>query len=77
MVKKGLASKAPVDGFDFNPRDGFLVGEEARETLLMPEMIEGVRGVFASERERRREGVFGGGIGKRRGRWPDANLNHT
>lgn len=36
-----------------------LVGEEAREMLFIEESMEGVKGVFASERARAREGVLG------------------
>lgn len=47
-----------VDDLDFvGPRR--FGGELARETEFSPEMREGVRGVFASERERCLLGVFG------------------
>ena len=39
-------------------REERLVGE-AKETLFIDERIEGVKGVFASERARAREGVLG------------------
>lgn len=50
-----VVSNAAVDDLDFigaPKREDRLVGEEAREILLIPDNIEGVRGVFASERER-------------------------
>lgn len=59
---KGLVmSNALVEGLDFKGapgREERLVGE-AKETLFIDENIEGVKGVFASERARAREGVLG------------------
>lgn len=59
---KGLVvSKGAVDDFPLlGPgRDDRFVGDEARETLFMPDRIEGVRGVLASDRALCRDGVFG------------------
>jgi len=59
---KGLVvSKGAVDDFPLlGPgRDDRFVGDEARETLFMPDKIEGVRGVLASDRALCRDGVFG------------------
>lgn len=59
---KGLViSNAFVEGLDFKGapgREERLVGED-KETLFIEENIEGVKGVFASERARGREGVLG------------------
>ena len=59
---KGLVmSNGLVEGLDFKGapgREERLVGE-AIETLFIDESIEGVKGVFASERARAREGVLG------------------
>ena len=56
-----MVSKAPVD---LNPpRDcsDFFVGDTTSETLLKPDIIEGVIGVLTSDLERTRlDGVFGG-----------------
>jgi hypothetical protein len=54
-------SNAFVEGLDFKGapgREERLVGE-AKEILFIEESIEGVNGVFASERARAREGVLG------------------
>lgn len=59
---KGLVvSNAFVEGLDFKDapgREERLVGEP-KETLVIDESREGVKGVFASERARAREGVLG------------------
>jgi len=52
-----VRSKGPVEDLDFvGPRR--LVGEGAREMEFRPEMREGVRGVFVSERALWRDGVL-------------------
>lgn len=60
--EKGLVVfNALVEGLDFKAapgREERLVGE-ANETLLIDDSNEGVKGVFASERARPREGVLG------------------
>lgn len=63
IIKGFVMSNAFVDdGLDFKGaapgREERLVGE-TKETLFIEESIEGVNGVFASERARAREGVFG------------------
>jgi hypothetical protein len=59
---KGLVvSNGPVEDLDFVGAPGRelrLVGEP-NETLFIPVKIDGVKGVFASDRVRCREGVFG------------------
>jgi hypothetical protein len=63
---------------DLSPFDDFLVGEDASETLLSPDIIEGVRGVFVSERERTRfDGVFGGGMRRQSHITRDLTFNCT
>lgn len=59
-IKGFVVSKALVNGLDFiGPREERFGGDEASETLFRPEIIDGVRGVFASDLDRSREGVFG------------------
>ena len=57
-----VTSNTPVEGLDFKAaapgRELRLVGE-AKEILFIDDIKEGVNGVFASERARDREGVFG------------------
>jgi hypothetical protein len=56
---KGFGSNA-LEGFDFKVAPGRerLVGDEANEILFIEVIIDGVRGVLASERARAREGVL-------------------
>ena len=60
-IKGLVVSNALVEGLTFKGapgREERLVGE-AKETLLIDKSNEGVKGVFASERARAREGVLG------------------
>ena len=61
-IKGLVTSNTPVEGLDFKAaapgRELRLVGE-AKEILFIDDIKEGVNGVFASERARDREGVFG------------------
>jgi hypothetical protein len=60
-IKGLVVSNTFVEGLDFKDapgREERLVGEP-KETLVIDESREGVKGVFASERARAREGVLG------------------
>ena len=60
-IKGLIMSTAFVEGLDLKTapgREERLVGE-AKETLFIDDRSEGVKGVFASERARAREGVLG------------------
>lgn len=73
-----VMSNAFVEGLDFKGapgREERLVGE-AKETLFIDKSTEGVKGVFASERARAREGVLGWlYIGQRSKKWQTMNNN--
>lgn len=60
-IKGLVVSNGPDEDLDFvGPpgRELRLVGEP-NETLFIPDKMDGVKGVFASDRARCREGVFG------------------